>query len=193
MGGEWNFVLLGDPATIDVKKYQQELIRIRRRYKHDPKLYGKAQWFDPSDESQKEPADNIFAKFTYKCQRHEAGWHQSEPGVSSSRNAWWILYWDPSKFQKGYNAWGDVYTRCSPDDFKYKSVTMQHHLAVNFPEHFQVYLGDGIDGYGDRELYWGVKPEHLENVAVSAHSDSDSDGFVYEPQTAEDEWFLEAM
>lgn len=192
MGGEWNFCFLGDPATIDVKKYQQELMKIRQRYEYDPKLFRTAKWFHPT-ESQKEPTDNIFARFTYKCTRHadQLNWHRNEPGVNGSQNAWWILYWDPSKFQKGYNAWGDIYTRCSPTDFRYKSVTMQHHLAVNFPEHFQVYLGDHIDGYGDRELYWGVKPKHLENAGV-VNSDSDSD-FAYEPQTSDDEWFLETI
>ncbi|KAG4068369.1 hypothetical protein HA402_007889 [Bradysia odoriphaga] len=193
MGGEWNFALLGDPATIDVKKYQQELIKIRQRYRYDPKLLRCAQWFSPT-ESQKEPTDNIFARFSYKCTRHThpLNCHKNEPGANGSQNAWWVLYWDPSKFQKGYNPWGDIFTRCSPRDFIYKSATMQHHLAVNFPEHFQLYLGDGIDGCGDRELYWGVKPKHLEKAEV-VDSDTDSDAYEYEPHTSDDEWFLETM
>lgn len=188
MGGEWNFSLVGDPATIDVKKYQQELLKIRQRYQHDPELRNTV-WCKLTG-TVTEPPDNIFAKFTYKCERHDniLNWHKGEPGAQDSRNAWWVLYWDPSKFEKKFNLWGDTYARCSPKEFIYKSVTMQRHLAINFPEHFQVYLGDEIDGYGDRELYWGVKPQHLD------HSDDsdDSDGFERtDDDMQEYEWFLE--
>lgn len=183
MGGEWNFSLVGDPATIDVKKYQQELLKIRQRYQCDPE-FRNAVWCKLT-ETLTEPQDNIFAKFTYKCERHE---HKQEPGAKDSRNAWWVLYWDPSKFEKRFNLWSDTYARCSPKEFIYKSVTMQRHLAINFPEHFQVYLGDEIDGYGDKELYWGVKPQHLDN------SDDSDDSEGIEPtydDMKEYEWFLE--
>lgn len=186
MGGEWNFVLLGDPTTIDVKRYQQELLKISQKYRYDPKLFENAKWFNPT-KNQTEPVDNIFAKFMYKCERHESNWHRKQPWSDASNNAWWVLYWDPTKFQKGYNSWGDVYARCSPRDFIYKSVTMQRHLAINFPEHFQVYLGDDVDGYGDCELYWGVKPKHLDN------SDEDSDNDDNEASTSANEWFLESI
>lgn len=191
MGGEWNFVLLGDPATIDVKKYQQELLKIRQKYRYDPKLFDNAKWFNIT-ENQKEPVDNIFVKFTYKCKRHEANWHKKEPGLDSDpKNAWWVLYWDPTKFQKAYNSWADVYARCSPRDFIYKSVTMQRHMAINFPEHFQVYLGDDIDGYGDCELYWGVKPEHLNRSGEDSDENSDED--CDKASTSANEWFLERI
>lgn len=159
--GEWNFSFLGDPATIDLKQYQQELLKIHQRYRHDPKIsFEYAIWFDPT-ENQQEPADNIFAKFTYECERcvPPFGWHCEEPGVVASTKAWWVLYQDPTKFQKGYNNWSDIHARCSPIDFIYKSIPMQRHVAVNFPEHFQAYLGDDMRGHGDCEFYWGLSSD----------------------------------
>ncbi|KAJ6649323.1 hypothetical protein Bhyg_04557, partial [Pseudolycoriella hygida] len=191
MGGNWTFALVGDPSTIDVKKYQEELLKIHNRYRWDPKLFENVRWF-LSTEAQKKSADNIFAKFTYKCKRHTDPFncHRNEPGVDGSQNAWWVLYWDPSKAPNRYDAWGDIFARCSPRDFIYKSITMQRHLAINFPEHFRVWLSDDVDGCGDRELYWGVKPEHLNNHNSDSDADSDVDAG---PPTSEDEWFLETI
>lgn len=160
MGGEWVFNLLGDPATIDVQKYRQELLKIREKFEYDPEIQGEAKWFSATENVQ-EPVDNIFVKFSYKCEQHD--WHKEEPGIDSSKKAWWVLYWDPAKLAKGYNSWGDIHARCTPKNFltRAKCVAMQRQLAINFPEHFQVYLGDGVDGYSVNELYWGVKPAHL--------------------------------
>lgn len=70
------------------------------------------------------------------------------------------MYWDPT-IVSGEDIFSDVYTRCSPFvKFTQPSFEIQKMLTDEFPKHFQLYLGDGIGGYGeDMDQYWGVAPD----------------------------------
>lgn len=145
--GQWEFVLFGDPSTINVKEYQQELLKISQQYQNDLDI-DTADWFNPTEYAT-EPQDNVFAEIIY--------WHQDEPGVMHQMNAKWMLYWDPTKFKKGRNSWSCAYSKLIPTDFINKAVAIQRQLAISFPEHFKLYLGEPCNKPGS--FYWGVQPE----------------------------------
>ncbi|OXA48156.1 Inorganic pyrophosphatase 2 [Folsomia candida] len=70
----------------------------------------------------------------------------------------WTLYWDPMKDnaeQDPFTTSSDIHARCAPWFFKRLSVDVQKTLAQEFRHHFQLYLGDGVSGFGDEcDEYW---------------------------------------
>lgn len=159
MGGEWWFSFVR-PEQFDIIKYQTALLKIRNEFKkqfdEDFKseyIPGFTAFWSPTDGSVP-PENNIFVKFTYKCDKHS--WHRNEHGERSPNNtAYWLLYWNPLTAPTDY--FSDVHARCSPYLFTGSSVMLQKRLATEFSEHFQLYLGDDINGYGPaRQQYWGV-------------------------------------
>ncbi|XP_021959488.1 uncharacterized protein LOC110855366 isoform X1 [Folsomia candida] len=157
----------------DVKKYQTFLLQVRNRYQHKLRTNVEENYTAKWSQVQQgqEPQNNIFAKFTYPCRRGcghgENGQEMTNrDGVSTGG---WTLYWDPVKEMAEQNrtrqrfSLSDVYARCAPWDFISLSVEVQKTLAQEFRHHFQLYLGDGIGGYGDEcDEYWGYKQPEAE-------------------------------
>lgn len=129
MGGEWEFSFNGEKSAFDLKTYQNMLQTIYETYKSrtDWGENGQVHWAD-----EETPTDNVFANFTYDCDRHD--WHQSPS---------WKLLWDPTKEKNN----SDVHARCAPHEFKELSFEIQEMLCKSFPNHFSLYLGDGRSGF----------------------------------------------
>lgn len=136
MGGEWIFVVQ-PVADFCVADWQRELLQIRQEMQNVQRLEpGTTVFF--AEATNAGPVDNVFASFSYKCDRKG---HGDGCGI-------WYLLWDPLA---GGSA-GSTHARCAPTNFKRYCYEIQRRLAICFPGSILIEWGDGLDGYGGQLL-----------------------------------------
>ena len=134
MGGEWIFLIMPKDG-LSIERWQSELKSIRRKFGGVIGLENgtTAVFADGSLSEVKDNVfkDNVFAQFTYACDRHDG-----ETGM-------WCLPWNPwEKVPEGH-----IHARCAPPNFARYSYEIQRHLENAFPESILIEWGDGLDGY----------------------------------------------
>ena len=147
MGGEWIF-LIQPKVGLSQEQWQSELIEIQKKFARVKGLETDTTVFFAGRMRMAESTDNVFAQFTYTCNRH------GEDGM-------WCLPWDPWKKVPG----GHIHARCAPPNFARYSYEIQRHLENAFPESILIEWGDGLDGYSGRLIrsrgYRHHFPEHF--------------------------------
>lgn len=120
MGGEW-FFQFKKTENFNIEKYQKLLTKLEKKI---------------NIPYERDIENNIFAKFTYTCTRHS--FHNKNIGS-------WIIYYNPNE-----NYYSDLHARCNISfSFNLESVKLQRELQREFPNNFELYLGDGINGHND--------------------------------------------
>lgn len=128
MGGEWIF-LIKPKVGLSQEQWQSELMKIQKKFACVKGLETDTTVFFADKMHMAESTDNIFARFTYQCNRH------GEDGM-------WCLPWDPWKKVPDDH----IHARCAPPNFKRYSYEIQRHLENAFPESILIEWGDGLDG-----------------------------------------------
>jgi len=169
MGGEWYFCSFSESScsNLNIEKYHNLLKTIKESFRETfPQEADKdgvaVIWFEAS-ELVPEPTDNIFAQFSYPCNRN-----------CFNKEHEWNLLWHPAG--NLCKSKSNIFTRCASYIFRTESVKIQKMLTSEFPEHFQLYLGDGVSGLGPEcNQYFGIIPEGHVNKYFS-DSDCDVEG-----------------
>ena len=147
MGGEWIFLIQPKVGLLP-EQWQSELIEIQKKFARVKGLETDTTVFFADKVHMAESTDNVFAQFTYKCNRH------GEDGM-------WCLPWDPWKKVPDDH----IHARCAPPNFKRYSYEIQRHLENAFPESILIEWGDGLDGCSGRLIrsrgYRYHFPEHF--------------------------------
>lgn len=150
MGGEWIF-LIKPKVGLSQEQWQSELIKIQKKFARVKGLETDTTVFFADKMHMAESTDNVFARFTYKCDRH------GEDGMIGM----WCLPWDPWKKVPD----GHIHARCAPLNFARYSYEIQRHLETAFPESILIEWGDGLDGYSGSAIcsrgYRYHYPEHF--------------------------------
>lgn len=128
MGGEWYFYYSRskreNTKPLDVSKYQDLLLQLKKQYEKEFNA-DHVQWCDVNALP---PADNVFARFKFTCNRH-TDWGNDHP--------WFNLYWVPVD-DSGMQ--GSLHNRCTGHDFNTEALfNIQRTIFETFPDYFGLY------------------------------------------------------